>query len=194
MNKKDIYEHLAAVYLNTPKKSRSRRKDHIHFGSVSKVFFKLGVFFTTITLVVAFSIIYAQNQQANNTGPVVILGSEINRLGLDSFSSQQKEIARFDLRNINFAKYNALGFSIRKSNYKDKVLVRIELSDAYGRHSKFFIDQLPTYSWSDLKIKVNNFRGSYNRAKAYSLVFIVDDWNSKEDKGALYIDNIRLLK
>ena len=187
----EIYEHLAKIYLesSSSKKKYSRAKPKFRF------FLKFSAVATAGFLLILIAIIFLQGRPSQSEEATVAIGSKITRISFPASGSVNEGAATFDLKGLDFLGCKTLGFSARKSNYLDKLVIRVELMDSLGGRSKVYVDQLPVYNWKDFEIRLSEFKGTSDRTKLSLLALVVEEWKTKEkDRAALYIDNIHLLK
>ncbi len=188
----DIYEHLAKIYLES---SSNKKKKHFRAKPKFRSFLKFSAVVTAGFLLILIAIIFWHGKPSQSEEATVAIGSKITKISFPASGSVNEGIATFDLKGLDFLGYKTLGFSARKSNYLDKLVIRVELMDSLGRRSKVYVDQLPVYKWKDFEIKLREFKGTSDRSKISLLALVVEEWKTKEkDRAALYIDNIRLLK
>lgn len=188
MDKKDIYEHLAKIYLDTPsvkkKKSKTQAKDHKNF------------IILAVAIVLGLSVlIYARlylHPSLMKQGMSLVLATEPVKLNYN-FDPAKKEIFSIDLNKANLSKFNTLGFSLKKSNYDDIVSLRVEFTNSYKEKSEVYVRDVPN-KWKYYEIKLSDFKNISDWSELSDLSFIVEEWNTKENKGLLYIDNVRMFK
>ncbi len=195
--KEDIYNHLAKVYLNAS--SDKERESRINKGRERlRILLRPLSIACICFLLISITIILWQRRasQSPQVKDEIVIGSRISKINFRSedLDSLSGKVITLNLNGINFLNYRFLGFSVRKSNYQDKLLMRVELIDTLGRKSRFYIDDIPAYKWKDYEIKLTDFQGVNDRAKICLLTFGAEDWKTYRKRAALYIDNIRLLK
>lgn len=191
MKKTEIYDHIAKTYLNDPSK---QKKNQISGKSRSGVFYKLGFFFTSALVIFLIVTILWQGKPSQSRETTAVIDSEIIKMDHSNFSQTKKEIFTFDISNVDFFNYKTFGFSARKSNYCDKIRMRVELIDSFGQQSRVYVTQLPAYEWKDFEIKLDEFKGFGDMSEICLLTFMVEDWKTKGNRSLLYIDNVRFLQ
>ena len=191
MKGNDVYEHLAKVYLDEYSNRKKRYvskpfRDFVKFGMVIVIAF---------VIVISISLFW-QNSPSQSKEETIIIEPQINRIKIGNFNQSTKGIVTYNLieKDIDFFDYKTLTFLARKSNYKDKILMRIELVDNRGNQSIVYVDGLPTYTWKEFQIKLGEFKEINTRSDISLLAFVIEDWKTKRENAALYIDNVRLLK
>ncbi|MFA4889183.1 MAG: hypothetical protein WC628_06385 [Candidatus Omnitrophota bacterium] len=187
MDKKDIYEHLAKIYLdasaNKKSKSSHRFKALKNIIAVSVVFlfaFGIGVF-TTFSKLKPFE-----------SETALVLLPEAAKINF-YFDPAKKEIFSLNLNNLDLNKFKALAFSVKNINRKDSISLRVEFTSAFKEKSEVYLWNIPV-KWYDYKINFSEFKNISDWSEMRNLVFAVEEWNAKEKKGVVYLDNIRVLK
>lgn len=194
MDKKDIYEHLAKIYLDAS--SAKKNKKTPEYPRLFK-----NLFFASIALVflLAAFILYIipakQKSLPNNLNSefALVLQSDIVKINFD-FNPAQKEIYSINLNKLALVRFKALGFSVRKSNYRDNVILKVEFTNAFKEKSDIYINDIPVHKWKDYKIGLAEFKAISDWSEMSGLAFIIEEWNAKDKKGGVYIDNVRFLR
>jgi len=189
MDKKEIYEHLANIYLDasSTKKSGRKNKDTSHFRYL---------FFSSLALIAVLSAVLftgLYKYRASRGSQVALyLSSETAKINFN-FDPAKKEAYSLDLNKLNLAAYKALAFSLKKKNFFDTIYLRVEFTSAYNEKSFVYLKDLP-HKWGDYILKFSDFKEISDWSLMSGLAFIVEEWNAKEKKGVVYIDNIRVLR
>ena len=110
-----------------------------------------------------------------------------------NFDPAKKEIFSFNLNKANLSRYNTLGFSVKKSNYEDIVSLRVEFSNLFNEKSEVYFRDIPN-KWKYYEAKFSDFKGITDWSEMTDVSFIIEEWNTKENKGLVYIDNVRMSK
>jgi len=187
MDKKDIYEHLAKIYLDTPsvkkKKSKTQAKDHKNFIIIAAAMV-LGL---TLLVYARLNFHSPLKQQV-----ALILATEPVKLNYN-FDPAKKEIFSFNLNKANLSRFNTLGFSVKKSNYEDIVSLRVEFTNIFKERSEVYIKDIPN-KWKYYTIRFSDFANITDWSEMSDVSFIIEEWNTKDRKGLVYLDNVRLFK
>jgi hypothetical protein len=194
MNKKEIYEHLAKIYLDasSPKNKKGKPKKNFR-----------NLFFIGLVIIfgVSISSFLLHNKNISlgdkvhitSERALVLQPSNIIKINFN-FEPATKEIYSLNLNKLNLQGFKALGFSCRKSDFDDKITLKIEFTNTANQTSEYYIGNLKTYKWQDYKIALSDFKNITNWSKMSNLSFIIEDWNTQKKSGVVYIDNIRLLQ
>ena len=186
MDKRDIYEHLAKIYLDaSAASSKKRRKSKKNFSR-----YKIPLFIGAGVFVISSLFFLPRNKLFHETA--LILQSEAVKINFN-FDPAKKETLTFSLNNLNMARFKALGFSLRKLNIRDTISLRVELVNSFNEKSEVYLNDI-SQKWQGYKINLADFRGIIARGNITGLIFTVEEWNAKEKSDVVYIDNIRLIK
>ncbi|MBN1913168.1 MAG: hypothetical protein JW788_02085 [Candidatus Omnitrophica bacterium] len=191
MNKKEIYEHLANIYLDASHKRKKKSKKFLYFKT--PVLTALSVIFTFSLL---FSFVYLRNDQLtfkkSRANIALVFKPDVGKINFD-FSSAKKEVFSIGLSKLNLTDYKMLGFSLRKKGGKGEISLRVELSNNFMETSEVYVKSIPT-GWQDYKIDLGEFKNISNWKEMSEVAFVVEEWNAKDKQGVVYIDNIRFLR
>jgi hypothetical protein len=188
MDKKEIYEHLAKIYLDaSSKSSKKRRKSKTHSNLLRNVSL-------VIIIIAAFAafLFSPLKHKAFKSEFALVLLPEAAKINFH-FDPARKEMYSLQLNKLNLMAYKALGFSAKNIDYNDSISLRVEFINAFKEKSEVYIKQIP-HKWQDYKINLSEFKGISDWSEMHNLTFTVEEWNAQGKKGVVYIDNVRLLK
>lgn len=186
MDKKDIYEHLAKIYLDIPsvkKKSKTQAKDHKNFIIIA-VAIGLG-----LAMFISVRLYFHKPLQQQMS---LVLSMEPVKINFD-LDPAKKEIFSINLNKVNLSKFNTLGFSVKKSNFDDIISLKVEFTSAFKEKSEVYIKDIPN-KWKYYELKFSDFKTISGWSQMNDIAFIIEEWNTKENKGMVYIDNVRMFK
>jgi hypothetical protein len=187
MDKKDIYEHLAKIYLDASSKKKKRNKAY------PKLFQNL--FIVSIFVVIGLTTTLfssSSKKQALNSETALVLQNDPAKINFN-FDPAKKEIYSLNLNRLNVSRSKALGFSVRNISPKDKITLRVEFTNAFKERSEVYLRDIPS-RWQDFKINLSEFKNITDWSEMTLIAFSVEEWNAAQKKGVVYIDNVRLLK
>ncbi|MDD5513565.1 MAG: hypothetical protein PHD09_07335 [Candidatus Omnitrophica bacterium] len=183
MDKKDIYEHLAKIYLDASQKRKKKNKKHPEIRNIILIFLSFllgfGLFFFTIA---------PKKKPAYNSSFVLLLQPDIAKINFN-FDPARKEVYSIRLNNLNLNKYDSLTFSVKKTNFRDTINLRVEFTNAFKEKSEIYIRDIP-HKWEDFRIPFSDFKNINDWSDMYDLSFIVEEWNTKEDNGVVYVSSV----
>ena len=189
MDKKDIYEHLASIYLDASSKTSKKRRKDKGFPGVFR-----NLFFVSSLVVVLLSVLLALNLKKNkmfNSELSLVLVSEAEKINFN-FDPAKKEHYTIKLNNLDAMRYKQLGFAVKKANYADTISLRVEFANTFAEKSELYLKDI-SHKWHEYKIKLSDFKGIRDWSELASLTFTVEEWNTRENHGVVLIDNVRLL-
>ncbi|MDD2689725.1 MAG: hypothetical protein PHT41_06220 [Candidatus Omnitrophica bacterium] len=188
MDKKDIYEHLAKIYLDASSKKVKKTR-----GGHPKLFKNILLIGIPVSIFLSISLftLFSKSRPFNSQITLVLLpdAAKINF----NFDPAKKETYSLDLKKLNLSRFRALGFSVKKTNYQDPISLRIEFINSFKEKSEVYLKTLPP-KWQDFKIALSEFKKISDWSEITNLTFTVEEWNVRQKKGVVYIDNVRLLK
>ena len=187
MDKKDIYEHLAKIYLDASSKKKKRNKAYPKLFKnlfIVSIFLMVGLSTTLFSSMVKKQGLISETELALQNDP-----AKINF----NFDPAKKETYSINLNHLNIAHARTLAFSVRNMHPKDKISLRVEFTNAFKEKSEVYVRNLPS-KWQDFKIDLSEFKNINDWSEVLNLAFSVEEWNASEKKGVIYIDNVRLIK
>lgn len=185
MEKKDIYEHLAKIYLeNAPayKGAKPKAEDY-------KIYIFVGI---AVVIVVSSLFLIPFSRNPSNTQTQLILAPDPVKINY-KFDPVKKEAYSFDLKRLNIAGCKSLAFSVKRSNFNDDVSIRVELQSIFKERSEVYVKNVPG-KWKEYILDLTQFKNITEWAAMSGLIFTVEEWNSRDDKGIVFIDNVRFIK
>ena len=190
VNKKEIYEHLANIYLDASSKS-SKKKHRINF--YSKSIQKIALIGLVMFLGLGSLVTYSHVQNRNHPGQIALfLYQDTAKINFN-FDPATKEIFSLNLKQLNLSKYKTLGFSVRKTNPKDIISLRVEFTNRFNERSEIYIKDISS-KWRDQKIDFKSFAKMNDWSQMKELSFGIEEWNAREKSGIIYLGNIRVLR
>jgi hypothetical protein len=190
VNKKEIYEHLANIYLDAS--SKSSKKKH-KFSAYPKTV--QGIILVGLVMVLGLGSFTAYSHIANRTpsGEIALfLHQDTAKINFN-FDPAKKETFFLNLKQLNLSKYKTLAFTVRKTNPKDIISLRVEFTNRFNESSEIYIKDISP-KWTDHKINLSRFGRIEYWSQMKELAFSVEEWNVKEKTGIVYLDNIRVIK
>jgi hypothetical protein len=197
MDKKDIYEHLAKIYLDASSKKKNKSKANSRFFS-NPFFLGAAVFLAAIILVFIITnrnepVFSSLSKNGVSHELALILQPDIVRINFN-FDPAKEEIYSINLNKLNLSRFKALGFSVRKANYEDNIILKLEFTNAVNENSEIYLNEMPSYKWLHCRINMGAFKGISDWSRMLNLAFIIEKRNTNNKQGIVYIDNIRFLK
>lgn len=199
MHKKDIYEHLANIYLDASTK-RKNKKSKKYTDIFQTLFFGSAVLiFILVTMIINISrknslLLTSLNENNTITSELAfVLQPNIIKINFN-FDPAKEETYRINLNDLDLDRFKALSFLARKANYDDDITLKVEFTDAAREKSEIQLYSLPSFKWQEYKINLSEFKNISNWSKMATLSFIIEEKNVKQKKGIVYLDNVRFLQ
>jgi len=186
MDKKDIYEHLAKIYLDASSNKKKKRIDPRVLKSLTLAALAV-IFFSVTGLVVNLNKKLPQNSQI-----ALYLHPEIAKINFN-FQPAKKEVYAIALNSLNLSHYKSLAFSVKKNNPRDTVSLRVEFTNIFKERSYIYVKDIPS-RWGEYIMRFDSFDGITDWSEMKELSFAVEEWNAREDKDVVYLENIRVLR
>jgi len=202
MNKKDIYEHLADIYLDASSKKKKNKSAKLYPKIFKNLFFiSIAIIFFLTTLLIFMSsgnknkYVFSnlQGDKPISSELTLVIQPDIVKINFH-FDPVKEEIYSVNLNGLDLVKFKALGFSVRKANYQDKIILKVEFTNTFNEKSEIYLNDIPAYKWRDYKIGFGEFKDINDWSSILSLAFIVEEGNTKQKRGMVYLDNIRFLR
>jgi hypothetical protein len=191
MDKKDIYEHLAKIYLDaSTNSSENKEKSKKHLLTLKPV-----MLFSVIAVFgfAFFSFSRARlNESSLNSEIALVLSDSAAKINFN-FNPAKKEVYVFDLNGLNIGRFSAIGFRLKNAASASDVTFKVEFVNRFKEKSEVYLRDIP-HKWQDYKINLSEFKNINNWSSMSGLSFSVEEWNAQGKKGVVYIDNVSLLK
>lgn len=189
MNKKEIYEHLANIYLDASSKSSKKKRSLKHYPKPVLLAILLGtIAILGLGSAVTYPYIINHNQNAQTA---LFLYQDAAKINFN-FDPAKKETFSINLKQLNLTKYKALGFTVRKTNPKDIISLRVEFTNRFNEKSEIYITEIAS-KWLEKKLDFSRFAKISDWQQMKTLTFSVEEWNAREKSGIVYLDNIRVI-
>jgi hypothetical protein len=189
MEKKDIYEHLAEIYLDaslTKKKPRARAFKNAAGWILAGAFLLGGV------IVAVFLPPHLKPPVSENA--LLISSNNPVRIAYN-LSAGSKESSTLYLNGVNLRSYKSLVLNARSDAPAASMpAIAVEILNKTGEKGLVYIRDAGR-KWREYEIPFSDFKpGLSDWSRVESLTFIVEEWNAPIKKGVVYIDNIRFLR
>lgn len=188
MEKKDIYEHLARIYLDASLKYKKKKNFPRSFLWLTT---SLAILLVTLLILSTHNFIFFQKNKLNYKISLDLIYDPVKiNFNLNPI---KREVLTLSLNGLDLGNFKILSFKARKSDFTDDIYLRIEFDNAFRESSSVYISGILT-KWKEFKIDLKDFKEISNWDNMNELRFIVEEWNTQTKSGKLYIDEIKLLK
>lgn len=188
MNREDIYDHLAQVYLGKRKESEVKKKRHFNAWLVINIFIMLTIFSSAFYGLTAF---FAQKRESTLKDKIIFsLHSGLIRLSYD-FVGNFPPTKSFSLEvpSMDVSKYNNLEFTIRGREEGTPGVVKIVFENQRNEKSSYYVQGVDL-DWQDVKIPLSEFKQITDWSTIKDVSFVLESWNVDKKKGILLLDNV----
>ncbi len=190
MDKKEIYEHLANIYLDASyKSSKKKHKLRAYPKPVKNLIIVAIVLFSLAGSGIVYSNLNSRKPEAQFA---LFLYQDTAKINFN-FDPAKKETFSLNLKQLNLAKYKSLSFTSRKTNPKDTISLKVEFINRFNEKSEVYIKNISN-KWTNHNIDFLRFAKINDWHQMKTLVFSIEEWNAREKSGIVYLDNIRVLK
>lgn len=189
MDKKDIYEHLAKIYLDTTP-AASRKKPAANKNR--KRYYYVGLPLVAGLCVFLLLVSFRGTQMMPTAQMSMVVAADSIKLGFN-LGAAKKQIYALDLKNANLSGYKTLAFSARNSNYLDAVSCRVEFTNVYKEKGEVYFTGVSD-KWREYRLPLTDFKTITDWSEVTGLSFAIEEWNTRDNKGIIFIDDVRLLK
>jgi len=124
MDKKDIYEHLAKIYLDA---SSTKKKKDSFYSKISKNLLLIAL--VCVFGISAAFIINSGKYKTNNPEVALILAPDSLKINFN-FDPVKKEILTLNLKHLSLNNYKKIALSVKKMNISDTISLRVEFTSA----------------------------------------------------------------
>jgi len=189
MDKKDIYEHLANIYLDASLKKKKKSKKDFKFRNLL-----IGNLVVLVLVFSSFSFfdVYKKSKLKAASQVALVIYPDIAKINFN-FDPAKKEIYSLNLKNLDLGRYKALAFSVKKINYKNNISLRVEFGNSFNEKAFVYVKDIPA-KWNEYVVKFSEFKGISDWSNMSLLSFSVEEWNSKEKQDVVYLENIRVVR
>lgn len=189
MEKTDIYEHLAHIYLDTPLRKKNQLKNQPP--QVSKKYL-----YISLVIIAGLAILLLIALQAKrkplNTQNSSVLQPDVVKINYH-FDAGKKEVYALNLKKLDLSKFKSLAFFLKKANNRDSISIRVEFTNAYKEKGEIYLKDIAK-NWKLYKLGLEDFTGITDWTEMQDLSFIVEEWNAQDKDGAIYIEGVTLFK
>ncbi len=188
MDKKDIYEHLAKIYLDASLKGSSRIKARKPFFTPAVI----GISVASAVVLILLSLFFFFPKSPRNLQTVLEINQNLMRINYN-FDPAKKETISFAFNKMDMSKFKAVEFRAKRQNYADEASLRVEISNGFKERSEVYVKSIP-HVWTAYRFPLQDFKRISDWSDMRELAFSVEEWNSKEKNGLVLIENVRFVR
>ncbi|MEW5895524.1 MAG: hypothetical protein AB1650_07205 [Candidatus Omnitrophota bacterium] len=187
MTRDEIYDHLAQVYLGKKNNSKSKaEKKQFSAWLVLNLVITVVIFGTSFYGFTAF--LTRRNNVLQNR---VIFSLNKGPIGMPyNLSYPYPPVKTFSIAipEIEIKKYKSFAFAVRGVEGNPGTL-RIEMRNSRNETASVFVDDI-NRDWQGKKIPISEFEGITDWSSISEILFVLESWNTKTQKGLLLIDDV----
>ncbi len=190
MEKKDIYEHLAEIYLDASLTKKKKPRKRGLNGAAGWILGGAAVLCAIIAV-----IFLGPHKKAPVSENALLLSSNNPVKITYNLSAGSKELSTLSLNGLDLRSYKSLVLNARSDAPAGSMpAVAVEIQNKTGETGLVYIRDAGR-KWQQYEIPFSDFKpGLSDWSRIKSLTFIVEEWNSPRKKGVVYIDNIKFLR
>ena len=187
MNREDIYDHLAQVYLGKTKKEEKKKKQQFNAWLLinvvttvvifASVFYGMTAFFTHKKPVLQNRVVYSLHNG------FVQMEYNFNK-GIDP----KKELS-LSMPNVDASKYSALKFSIRSKEEGTPGMIKVVIANNLNEEAYYYVQGI-NMNWMETEIPLSEFKQITDWSNLNDIAFVVESWNVDDKTGVVLIDDI----
>ena len=189
MEKNEVYDYLAKVYLDKQPITRENKKvtswkRNALFLIVPSIIFLTAYFFLKYPL---------KAYQAKNYYLGIRTADDFIKIKYYFNSAGPKTMAyAIDLRDLDLSGFKALRFEARHLN-EGSLSLRIEIENSLKEISTCYVSGLES-AWKEFEVNLEEFHAISEWNNLKSLSFIIEEWNAQAKEDCVYIDAIGFSK
>jgi hypothetical protein len=188
MEKQDIYEHLAKIYLDASSAKKKKQTAPPHL--VRNLFVMSVVMIAGLTGALALNL-RKPHGTPQGSELALVLSSDVIKINFN-FDPAKKETYTLDLKNLDMSDFRTLTFAAKRRT--DHALsLRVEFVNAYKEKSEVYFRDL-TANWHEYRADLSEFKNISDWSGMKQIIFSIEEWNTREKSGVVYIEDMRLLK
>ncbi len=189
MEKNEVYDYLAKVYLDKQPLTRENKKviswkRNALFLIVPSILFLIAYFFLKYPL---------KTYQAKNYYLGIRTADDFIKIKYYFNASGVKARAyTIGLEGLDLSGFRTLRFEARHLN-QGSLSLRIEIENSLKETSAFYVSALES-AWKEFEVNLEEFHAISEWNNLKSLSFIVEEWNAQAKEDCVYIDAIGFSK
>jgi hypothetical protein len=191
MDKKDIYEHLAKIYLDTTP-ATGKKKAALSTAKRKRVYLFAAIPFIAGILIFPLLVSFRGHPILPFSSTSMLISADTIKMAFD-LETAKKQAYELNLKELNLNDYKVLAFALRDSNYNDTLSFRVEFTNAFKERSEIYVTGISN-KWKECRLNLADFKGITDWSEMNGMSFVVEEWNTRDRKGIIFIDDVRFLK
>ncbi len=187
MNRDEIYDHLAQVYLGKKKKIDRQKKSQFNVWLLINALIAAIIFASATYGLTAF---LAQKNDAFKMNVLFSLHQGLARLEYnfkESFVSE--ESLALSVPAMDASKYNSLTFKIRAKEEGSPGILKVVLRNKRNEEASYYVRNIDL-NWQTVSIPLDEFYQITDWNSLKDVSFVLEVWNVEDKKGIVLIDDV----
>ena len=187
MNREDIYDHLAQVYLGKRKQADIKKKKQFNAWLVINIFITVTIFAGVFYGLTAFL-----TQKGSTFEKNVIYSLHQGSIRVEyNFNSQFPPVQTFSLSlsSLDASKYNKIQFALRGKEEGAPGVIKVVVRNDKGEISSYYVQGIGL-GWGDYSIPLSEFKQISDWSNIIDVSFVLESWNVVNKKGVVLIDDV----
>ena len=187
MTKKEIYEHLANVYLGKSVSAQRRNKRRLN----RKILWNILILFV-ISVGAFYGLTAFLIPRNNDTQNSIIFALNNNPIRVKyNLAAPYPHIKNFSLAipSVDASKYSVLNFSIRGEEYGYPGIVKVVVKNRKNETAVYFAKDIFS-KWKRFSIPLSEFEAITDWTNLKEISFVLEEWNIEKKKGMILIDDV----
>jgi hypothetical protein len=188
VNREDIYDHLAQVYLGKRKEVDEKKKKQFNAWLVINVVITLLIFASATYGLTAFL-----QQKGSALGNNIIYSLHRGSIRLEYnflYPFPPEKTFALIVPPMDAAKYAHLQFSIRGREEGVPGTVKVVIKNKKNEEAFFYVEKIDM-DWKEVNIPLNDFKGITDWTTLTDVSFVLENWNIEDKKGLVLIEDVR---
>ncbi|HLD41137.1 MAG TPA: hypothetical protein VJA84_03060 [Candidatus Omnitrophota bacterium] len=188
MEKNEVYDYLARIYLDKQPKAQEEKK-----GALRQIGFPV---FLIVAVILFFSFYFIWRLPVRLVKPQVQslqinAGSQLIRIKYNFNNSDLKRAGySLNFADLDVSKFSVLGFQARHEIKHGPLNLRVEIENRRREKAVCYVRGI-SGKWNSFEIKLSDFSGISEWAGLTEVSFVVEEWNALNKEDTVYLDEIR---
>lgn len=187
MNRDEIYDHLAQVYLGKRGKTEIKKKKQFNAWLVINIFITAIIFTSAFYGLTAFLTHHNSSLQSRiiyslHNGPVRI---EYDLTG----SFPPVKTFAVNVPTVDASKYDKIQFAIRGKEEGVPGVVKVVVKNRLNEEASYYIQGVGL-DWQEFSISLDEFEEITDWSNLIDISFVLESWNIDDKKGLVLIENL----
>ncbi len=187
MEKNEVYDYLARIYLDKQPKAREASKSGLRRFGLPLFLIAVAVIFLIFYFVWRYPVELARPEIQSL---YINAGSQLITIKYDfSASDIKRQGHSLSFAGLDVSRFNALEFQARHQLKQGPLNLRVELENVRRETAVCYVSGI-TGKWDSFKIKLSDFSGVSQWQGLTRVSFVVEEWNALNKEDTVYIDEI----